>query len=529
VANEVERLIYRPNITMKAQYYGLCFLNEIILSDSDHNLADKLIKIYFDFFKLNLKKGEVNNKLMNAILTGVNRTFPYSKLDSVTFENHVDTFFKVIHFVNFNVAIQVLNLLLNVMDDKKNGLLSDRFYCVLYRFLVEIKLDNCSRKAVFLNLLYRSMKKDSDLKRVKAFIRRLQQVAFHSSSSIAAAILLLISQLVKLKPDLKNTVVNNQIAEESDDEEKFEDVRDESDEEQEKELVAETQPSWVHSQKDGSHLKYDIRHRNPSYANAEKELLWETVNLSRHYHPTVALFADSVLRNNAIEYDGDPLADFTIKNFLDRFVYRNPKKLNVEQKVTKMDKKVFRRINEKVAPTIDASNFTNIPEDKIAIEERFIYKYLSTKKREKEEDNESVTSEDFERMLEKYEPGFEKDLVDDLRHSKRKSGDAVDEDDELDLSDDEEYNKHFEDLDEELQDMFEDEDEGDVKYERRGHEKDISSLFASADKFAEMLEKNDDEFSDEEADSCSEEDEKSKTKGAKRKKRLQRSKQRKRK
>jgi len=32
------------------------------------------------------------------------------------------------------------------------------------------------------------------------------------------------------------------------------------------------------------------------------------------------------MQGQQISYDGDPLADFTAMRFLDRFVYRNPKK-----------------------------------------------------------------------------------------------------------------------------------------------------------------------------------------------------------
>jgi len=48
--------------------------------------------------------------------------------------------------------------------------------------------------------------------------------------------------------------------------------------------------------------------------------------LAGHYHPSVSKFAQSLLKTELIEYKGDPLADFTLANFLERFVYKNPKK-----------------------------------------------------------------------------------------------------------------------------------------------------------------------------------------------------------
>ena len=176
VVEEVERLLYRPNIGQRAQYYGLCFLSEVIFSATDRPLANKLIQLYFGFFKACVKKGDVNNKMMSVLLTGVSRAFPYSKLETSLLEDNLQTFYKLIHFVNQNTSIQALLLIFNIIDVNQSGLLTDRFYSVLYRHLLDIQLDTCSRKAMFLNLVYRAMKKDPILKRIKAFVKRLLQV-----------------------------------------------------------------------------------------------------------------------------------------------------------------------------------------------------------------------------------------------------------------------------------------------------------------------------------------------------------------
>ena len=47
--------------------------------------------------------------------------------------------------------------------------------------------------------------------------------------------------------------------------------------------------------------------------------------LSKHFHPSVALFASQLLAGTIVSYTGNPLQDFTATRFLDRFVYRNPK------------------------------------------------------------------------------------------------------------------------------------------------------------------------------------------------------------
>ena len=72
---------------------------------------------------------------------------------------------------------------------------------------------------------------------------------------------------------------------------------------------------------------YDPQARNPLYAGAEKSPFWELESLVNHFHPTVQMFAKSLSDNTSIVYPGDPLNDFTIPKFLDRFVFRNPKKV----------------------------------------------------------------------------------------------------------------------------------------------------------------------------------------------------------
>ena len=82
----------------------------------DEETANKLISIYFAFFKLNAggggkgkkkKEGEMDSKLVSALLTGVNRAYPYARLESGKVTEHVETMFKIIHTANFNTSLQV--------------------------------------------------------------------------------------------------------------------------------------------------------------------------------------------------------------------------------------------------------------------------------------------------------------------------------------------------------------------------------------------------------------------------------------
>eukprot|EP01031_Cornospumella_fuschlensis_P032230 gene32230-38982_t len=74
---------------------------------------------------------------------------------------------------------------------------------------------------------------------------------------------------------------------------------------------------------------YDSNKRDPRFAIAGEGVpaLFELTLLKQHYHPSVRAFAQALLSPpHEIHFGGDPLVDFTLTAFLDRFVYRHPKK-----------------------------------------------------------------------------------------------------------------------------------------------------------------------------------------------------------
>ena len=63
---------------------------------------------------------------MSALLTGVNRAYPYAKLDQEGLDKHKETLFKVVHITsNFNVTLQSFMLLYQVQGESEA---EDRFY-----------------------------------------------------------------------------------------------------------------------------------------------------------------------------------------------------------------------------------------------------------------------------------------------------------------------------------------------------------------------------------------------------------------
>ncbi|XP_042562955.1 CCAAT/enhancer-binding protein zeta [Clupea harengus] len=465
VCLEVERLMFRPNINPKAQYYSACFLNQVILSHEESDLASKLISIYFSFFRACVKNKEVESKMLSALLTGVNRAYPYAKAGDEKIKEQLDTLFKVVHLVKFNTSVQALMLLFQVMDSQQA--ISDRYFVALYRKLLDPGLAQTSRQSMFLNLLYKSLKADIVLRRVKAFVKRLLQVSCDQKPTFACGALYLVSEVMKAKPGLKLL-----LDEGDDEEEKFEDLAEDDDEEEKfvdadkvadadtvadvKEDQLEAAPvvdkpaaslvdkpaaSWVHHRNlEGGKNKemYDPLHRNPLYCGADRTTLWELEKLSSHYHPSVALFAKTILQGQFIQYTGDPLQDFTLMRFLDRFVFRNPKQLKGKQNTDAIVMKPKQRqsMNNVRSLAVNCEEYLAKDEKQIPVDEIFFYRFFKKREQEKqrkkpraEGDNESVEDVDddeFERALDSYEgdnyfPDFKDTDLDFAGNVKKKS------------------------------------------------------------------------------------------------------------
>ncbi|GFS73134.1 hypothetical protein NPIL_386201 [Nephila pilipes] len=545
VVQEVERLIFRPNLTDRTKYYALCFLNQVILNHDEFVLANHLIMIYFGQFKLFVKKGEVDTKMMSALLTGVARAYPYAKLKNNVIIEQLDAMYRLVHMVSFNISVQALMLIFQVLDS--NDSISDRFYGVLYRKLFDPALGNSSRQACVLNLVYRALKKDVAVVRVKAFVKRLLQVALYQAPSLQCGILVLISELNKLHPNLFE--VKHSFGVDDDSDEHYEDAPDEDEDDEQKpkvkiEGVLGVKPtiksSWIHkekSKKTRPKSAYDFDCRNPLHANAECQDLWELLFLKQSFHPSVSLFAHQVSNAADIKYSGDPLLDFTTARFLDRFVYRNPKKVS-ENFQSNPKNRVFgpRKLKKSEKMPVLGNQFIQQKKNNVPVEEQFIYQYLQNREsikstKDNDSDIESVASEDFQKLLDEIQ--LEGDGNDSLNFAeelglhkfkkggKRKIGsddDAVDnlsngesDFEDLDMDEDDDFGSAFEDEDDDLGSAFDDLDdkelditeedfiENDNEKPRKKRKIDSladGNLLADADEFSALLEEGADDALD---------------------------------
>ncbi|CAL4117620.1 unnamed protein product, partial [Meganyctiphanes norvegica] len=516
VVNMVEILLYRTNMKEKAKYYCLCFLKDLIFAKDDYKLAGKLIKLYFGFFKACTKQGEVDTRLMGALLRGINRAFPYAHIEGQELEQQLNTLYKICHIVNFNIATQALQLIYQVIGGGDSA--SDRFYGLIYRQLLDPAFGSSSGTPSFLNLVFKALVKDESLQRIRAFIKRLLQVGQYQTSHLICGILYLISEVVNEKPQLgsvREAMLKAGLQVEDDEEEFYPDLdcdeddqqdesrgkgnktsqqekglntsknNDESSDENNSEdgddmesdgegedsddignlekvenkkkldkksseatvskLVQSSTSgsSWVHRSNVGStepQSQYDPYHRNPLYCGADYSPLWELQQLKDHFHPTVAMFATNLLSGKTITYTGDPLQDFTTMRFLDRFVYRNPKKIT-EQKDSAGGDVLGRR--SQYAPRgvrglqVNSAQFCNLGENQVPEDDLFFHRYfkkyrIEKKKTEDTEDTSSVEDDDFDGYLERMGGlgSDDEDMDDDLDFaaSAQATGDDIESD-----------------------------------------------------------------------------------------------------
>lgn len=419
VIDEVDTFLFRPHLGMRAKYHAVNFMSHIQLSHKGDGpkVAKRLIDVYFALFRVIISEAsgnhmpgknrkaeerktlssskdtkdksqlsdshvEMDSRLLTALLTGVNRAFPYvssNEADDII-EVQTPMLFQLVHSKNFNVGVQALMLLDKISS--KNQIASDRFYRALYAKLLTPAAMHSSKDEMFIGLLLRAMKNDVNVKRVSTFSKRLLQVALQQPPQYACACLFLLSELLKSKPNgphLWNIMSQSESLD--DDIEHFEDVVEES---ENKPITKENEPSnVVESASDGDSSKdegvpqnsssesdvsaeegellisggvkdtkivkampdhqiklqseastpkkstlpggYDPRHREPSYCNADRVSWWELTVLASHVHPSVATMARTLLSGANIVYNGNPLNDLSLTAFLDKFMEKKPK------------------------------------------------------------------------------------------------------------------------------------------------------------------------------------------------------------
>jgi ribosome biogenesis protein MAK21 len=407
VVREIENFIYRPGLKDRARYYAVIYLNQIVLSSKDPpkvlpngtsvTLAKRLVDIYFTLFKLiiegslgtaasiaqakeekldkirkekAIKKGKkklvkdsepktvggdrqgvMDSRMLSALITGIRRAFPYVGTDEIEplIEAHADSLFKLIHTASFGVATQALLLLYQLMSSQSS--ISDRFYRALYSCLFNKELPISTKAPLFLSLFLKAVKGDVSTTRTVALVKRLMQVALEAPANFACGCLIVLSEILKESPALWNTI--NDAEEEREDD----------------------------NQDDARGL-YDPSKRDPQHAQAQASCLWELIPLSKHAHPSVAAMSKSILAGVPVHYNGDPLKDFVLSEFLGKFISKKSKKK------TDAGDSLMQPISQKF------SILESLDNKSIAPDEAFFHKFFQIKDDRKQVSKRKAKSQD---------------------------------------------------------------------------------------------------------------------------------------
>jgi ribosome biogenesis protein MAK21 len=515
VVRDVERFLFRSHIQARAQYYAMVFLNQIILTKADSKVASLLIDIYMSLFrafsglridldedknaaaaadankhakkknKKALKREKeaaesadraVYSHMLSAILTGVSRAYPFvvNETDPKVREklhkklmDHCNHLFRIAHTGSFSSSTQSLSILFHMCehplqvsnpdDDEKDGSLYDRYMRALYESLLHDGFRASTHPAVFFNLVYRSLKRDAHVGRLRAFVKRLLAVVMEGCvSNVVCASLYMVSKLVQDQPSLKVAIM---MAEERD----------------------------LHDAK----KDYDPFKRQPEYSNADRTSLYELVQLVRDCHPTVHKFADALLKGEELEYKGDPLEDFSLMAFLEKFVLRKPKVhlprgQSIMQKIV-VDNKEGEREDEEVFVQRFYASRGDVAKQRKAVEED------DAEEEEEEMQDEDAGDDDDDIGDADMDEELDMDLGDDEDID-------VDDDDAVDIDDDDddlglELDADDDDMDTDDDDIPEiDEDEEEVEQpssktaKKKGGKVADLSAFADAEEYERMLE-----------------------------------------
>ncbi|EMT66749.1 Ribosome biogenesis protein MAK21 [Fusarium odoratissimum] len=536
-------ILLHPTQDHRSKYYAINTLNQTILSNKEPSLAEALMRIYFDLFTIILKTGslgitaptdskpgkdddnkgdvkrntgrrpqrprggkpakpsasepetEAADKLVSAILTGVNRAAPFMVGNDAIMESHLDTLFKIAHSGNFNTGIQALLLIQQISSSR--SLANDRFYRTLYESLLDPRLVNSSKQALYLNLLLRALKNDVDSRRVKAFAKRMLQISGLHQPSFTCGLLYLVGHLRESFPDLST-------------------------------LLEEPEESIFDDEPANEKQRYDGRKRDPEYSNANRSCLWEMIPLQCHYHPSVTVYAMSILERNKKSLKPD-LDSHSLIRFLDKFVYRNAKATDSSKGVSIMqplratkdagDIWLGSRGAGGAVSSVNSSAFWKKKAEDVPAEDIFFHQYFQQVDKEGKETKKNaqaagnVESDDEQedevwKALVSTQPGVDpdddgSDVGFDLDDSEMASDDdsqALSLDGELGEDDDDDMSVDIEGSDEEMGGASISEDEGGFEVKEAASEKTKSKrrklkdlpMFASVDDYAELLAGEDD-------------------------------------
>lgn len=295
LVGECEKLIFRNNISDRAQRFGLCYLANIG-NICQSSVCEQLVNVCFAFFKMLVQKGAVNSRTMQSILVCLEKAVAGMSEEKFKNGNILDketetTIYRLAHFSDIQVSIQTFSLLLQLNCKNENSA-NDRFYNALYKKMLDSDLHFVGSKTAerFLYVVHKAMYHDQSLKRIKAFVKRLLQISFYTPSNLTAAIMMVLHDLFTSRKELeilfipktpkhgKSGRINQQNLISSDENN-----------------TTESSDELTSNQESPKVEAYNAFHRVPMFAGAQYAHFYELFLLRKHYHPSIKIFADNII------------------------------------------------------------------------------------------------------------------------------------------------------------------------------------------------------------------------------------------
>ena len=436
-------------------FFGL--FNQISNENENNNMTEiekklkteknkKKIKKLKKLILENKTKDVINDKFLSLIVKRINILFRYVKnqknqMEKINeiIESKISVLFKLSHSKNIKLSIEILKLLFGIITSQDQNFVS-RYYKSLYELISLNKLSSSKYVKEALKLILISLMFDNNNNRICSFIKRLLEMCLISEPPYIICILIIISQVMRNKNKLWKMIEREQ---------------------------------------KGVKLFYDSTKRDPQFAQGEYSFLNELFLLEKHYHPSVQRMAKFIIENynkDIISYNGDPLLDFSLTNFLEKFMLKNPKIKKEKKEIKKIendDDELKKFINEEENINNNIEN-NNKEIDDFEFIDKFnkIYPEITSDKnylkKMKKKEKKMKTEEDVDEMI-----GNQEYNQDDLEIEKyadkviddeyKKYDKDIDDDDFVDnISDNNDENEDDNNNEnEEVDDLFaEDENEG---------------------------------------------------------------------
>ena len=432
--------------------------------EKSKNKQKKIKKIILE----NKNRNAINDKLLSLIVKRINILFKYIKnqknqMEKINeiIESKISILFKLSHSKSLKLSIEILKLLFGIITTQDQNFVS-RYYKSLYELISSKSLSSSKYVKESLKLILVSLMFDNNNNRISSFIKRLLEMCLISEPPYIICNLIIISQVIRNKNKLWKMMEREQ---------------------------------------SGVKLFYDSAKRDPQFAQGEYSFLNELYLLEKHYHPSVQRMAKFVLQNynkDIISYNGDPLLDFSLTNFLEKFMLKNPKIKKEKKEIKKIinDDDELKKFIQEEEDNKDNKNIT-MDENDLEFIDKFnkIYPEITNDKnylkKMKKKEKKMRTEEDVDEMIGNQE------------YSKKENEDS-DLENFADKVIDDEYKRFGKDIDED--EDYLDENESENNNDNDDNNKEVDDLFTE-DENEDMDENNENEDLEENEDNEFEDEE----------------------